>query len=109
MKTAVRALYELIRIHVRSAAMEEAKVAPFNLSGRGHEARVTLNRRLAGVLRGQNIPCVYISGYGANNHYPLRVFLRAEKSLNRILRKSPLAIYSGTAVLNEPVEVQNGR
>jgi len=103
MSSEIKKIYELIRTQVLVAVTEESRIASFNLSGRGHEPRVTLNRRLAGVLRGQNIPSVHISGFGANSHYPLRVFLRAERRIRELLPNSPLAIYSGVAYLSEPV------
>jgi hypothetical protein len=87
-----KTLYDLIRVSLKIAANEEARIAPFNLSGRGHEPRVILDKRLAGVLRGTNLPFVYMSGYGANNHYPLRVFERAQQGLSAALKKSPLVI-----------------
>ena len=103
MSSEIKKIYELVRTQVQIAVVEESRIASFNISGRGHEPRVTLNRRLAGVLRGQNIPSVYISGFGANSHYPLRVFQRAEKSIKKMLPNSPFAIYSGVAYLSEPV------
>jgi hypothetical protein len=103
MSSEIKKIYELVRTQVQIAVVEESRIASFKLSGRGHEPRVTLNRRLAGVLRGQNIPSVYISGFGANSHYPLRVFQRAEKNIKKLLPNSPFAIYSGVAYLSEPV------
>jgi hypothetical protein len=94
-------IYDLIRAQVQVAIEEESRIASFNLSGRGHEPRVTLNRRLAAVLRGQNIPSVYISGFGANSHYPLRVFLKAAQSIKKIRPDLPLTICSGVACLSE--------
>jgi len=103
MSSEIKKIYELVRTQLQIAVAAESRISSFNLSGRGHEPRVTLNRRLAGVLRGQNIPSVYISGFGANSHYPLRVFQRAEKSIKQLLPNSPFAIYSGVAYLSEPV------
>jgi hypothetical protein len=103
MSSEIKKIYELIRTQVLVAVEAESRIASFNLSGRGHEPRVTLNRRLAAVLRGQNIPSVYISGFGANSHYPRRIFLRAEKSIKKIIPNSPLTIYSGVAYLSVPV------
>lgn len=92
MRKDIKSLYELVRVHLRIAVLEEMNISAFNLSGRGHEPRVILDRRLAGILRGAELPFVYISGYGANFHYPLRVFVRAHASLAKALKKSPLAI-----------------
>ncbi|SMC82987.1 hypothetical protein [Polynucleobacter kasalickyi] len=103
MSSEIKKIYELIRTQVLIAVAEELRIDSFNLSGNGHEPRVTLNRRLAAVLKGQNIPSVYISGFGTNRHYPLRVFLRAEKSIKQLLPNSPFTIYSGVAYLSKPV------
>ncbi|MCB1061796.1 MAG: hypothetical protein KDN20_02605 [Verrucomicrobiae bacterium] len=81
-----------IRSAISSAIEEETE--PFNLSGRGHEPRVTLCLRLAAIIRGVEIPCVYISGYGANCHYPERVFRRAAKTLKRKLGWEPIQFLS---------------
>ncbi len=51
------------------------------LSGRGHVARVTLNRRTAACIRGLELPSVYISGRGANNHYPESLVRKASEIL----------------------------
>jgi hypothetical protein len=76
----------------KAVALEEKK-QPFSLSGRGHEPRVTLDASLARVLRDASIPAVHISGYGANTHYPARVFDRARQILLKRLRWSPIAMY----------------
>ena len=68
-----------IRLAVAEAVKQEAKKKPFNLFGRGHEPRVTLDRRLATILRGQDIPRIHISGYGANYYYPRRVLETASE------------------------------
>ena len=90
MKPATKTENETIRSEVAEAARIEA-LLPFNLSGRGHEARVTLDRSLAAILRGVHLPKVYISGYGANYFYPRRVFRRAARELTRRLGSSPIA------------------
>ncbi len=46
-----------------------------SLSGRGHVPRVTLNGQTAAALRGLDLPKLFISGYGANWHYP-RTFVK---------------------------------
>lgn len=84
------AINEIIRNEVVAAAQKEAARRPFNLSGRGHEKRVTLDSSLAGILRSADIPHEYISGFGANNHYPRRVFARAARALKRKLGWSPI-------------------
>lgn len=66
---------EAIRAAFLKAAVEEP--GPFRLSGRGHEPRVTLNRKTAAAVKALEIPRVHISGYGANYHYPLRLVSRA--------------------------------
>lgn len=87
---------DLIRELVLVAVAKEEKVGDFQLSGRGHEPRVTLNRSLAGILRGLDIPRVTISGYGANNYYPRRVFGRAIALLKQRLKYSPIAFSDST-------------
>lgn len=82
----------LIRQAVLAAAQQEGAKRAFNLSGRGHEPRLTLDRSLAQVLSGLEIPSVYISGYGANNHYPQRVLISAAKLLKRRLGWSPIRL-----------------
>ena len=77
---------------LKAVAVEEA-IAPFNLSGRGHEPRLKLDRRLAAILRGVEIPAAYISGYGANSFYPTRVFVRAVDILTTRLGWSPMVVY----------------
>lgn len=52
-----------------------------SLSGRGHIPRVTLNRKTAASLRGVELPRVYISGYGANWHYPQSLVKKAASIL----------------------------
>ena len=81
-----------IRKSVLQAAEEERKVSAFNLSGRGHEDRVSLDASLAAVLRGMDLPKVVISGYGANNYYPLRVFQRAMALIGSRLEHIPIRL-----------------
>ena len=90
MKPATKTENDAIRDEVAAAARIEA-LLPFNLSGRGHEARVTLDRSLAAILRAVALPKVYISGFGANYYYPRRVFTRAARALTRKLGSSPIA------------------
>ena len=86
---------DAIRLALLEAVSIETLKSPFRLFGRGHEPRVTLDRKLAAALRGVSIPCVNISGYGANNFYPYRVFITAVGLLNESLGWSPIA-FSGS-------------
>ena len=96
MNAKLRLENDAIRIAVADAARDEARRSlPFNLSERGHERRVTLDRRLATILRGQDIPHVFISGYGPNYHYPKGVFESAAHLLKERLGASPIAFYEG--------------
>lgn len=81
-----------IRRLVIQAADEEREARAFNLSGRGHEGRVSLDASLAAVLRGLDLPKVVISGYGANNYYPLRVFQRAMRLLGSRFEHMPIGL-----------------
>ena len=92
----LKSLHSLIRDAVTSAAKLEAEMCDFRLSGRGHEPRVTLDRKMAGILKQCAIPRVTISGFGANNFYPKRVFERAKAALVKRLGWSPIEIISGT-------------
>ena len=76
-----KTLYRMIRDEVIQAAARQGKQAPFNLSGRGHELRVTLDRHFASILRDCDLPRITISGFGANNFYPARVFHEASENL----------------------------
>jgi len=80
-----------IRKAVLKAAAQERRKAPFMLFGRGHEARITLSVSVAAILRGLDIPRVFISGYGANYFYPRRVFATATRSLKRKFGRSLIA------------------
>ena len=51
-----------IRQAVLRAAAQEQRKCEFKLFGRGHESRVTLSVSLAPILRGLDIPRVYVSG-----------------------------------------------
>jgi hypothetical protein len=82
----------VIRELVLVAVARERQVSEFNLFGRGHEPRVKLDVQLAAVLRGFDLPRVTISGFGANNYYPARVFKRAITLLKRRLKWSPIAL-----------------
>lgn len=88
-----------VRRAVSDAAAEEERRAPFRLSGRGHEPRVTLDRALAAVLRSAKLPRVIIAGYGPNHHYPRRMLERAVTSLMNRLGWSPIGLGSQSAHL----------
>ncbi len=81
-----------IRKAVLKAAAQERRKAAFNLFGRGYEPRITLDRSVAAILRGLDIPRIFISGYGANYFYPRRVFVTATKILKKTLHRSPIVV-----------------
>lgn len=93
-----------IRRALLEAARAEVARAPFALSGRGHEPRVTLDRRLAAVVRSLDLPHVVISGYGANKHYPLRVFERAATQVKKRVGWPAIVVSRGTAWRQDPSE-----
>ena len=90
---------QAIREAILNAVSLERKNAPFILVGRGHEPRLTLDQSLAAVLRGVRIPCFQTSGYGANQHYPARVFRRAQRMLRQTLGWSPIGTSAFFGVL----------
>ncbi len=87
-----RKINQAIREALLEAANVEQAKSLFVLNGRGHEPRLTVDRRLAGVLRNVSIPHTWIAGYGANTHYPTRVFELAVQILRKRLGYSPIAI-----------------
>lgn len=96
-------LYAVIRDEVAKACERESRKREFVLSGRGHEPRVTLNRTMAALLKQCSLPRVTISGYGANNFYPARVFTSARTALLRKLGWAPFEISRDSSVyLVEP-------
>ena len=88
-------LYKIIRDEVMQAAVNQALIGPFNLLGRGHEPRVTLDRQLAAILRDCALPKITITGYGANNFYPARVFQEAALNLEARLSWTPMMFGTG--------------
>lgn len=72
---------------------------PFNLSGRGHEPRCTLDRRLAAYIRGMEIPHIVISGFGANKHYPKELVDRAAEILEKTIGWSAINTFNDSAYL----------
>lgn len=93
-----------IRRALLAAARAEGALAPFALSGRGHEPRLTLDRRLAAVVRSLDLPHVVMSGYGANKHYPLRVFERAATQVMERVGWPAIVVSRGTAWRQDPPE-----
>ena len=96
-----RGANDRVRQALLAASELEAAERPFQLSGRGHEPRVTLDVRLAQVVRSLGLPRVEISGFGANKHYPERVFARAAADLRRQLGWSPIELSFGKAWLQD--------
>lgn len=94
-----RTVNDRIRRALAAAAEAEEAREPFSISGRGHEPRVTLDRRLAQVVRALGLPCVYIGGFGANKHYPHRIFARAARQLEQDLGWAPISVSAWKAAL----------
>jgi hypothetical protein len=92
---------DAIRKAMSDAANRERRVRPFNLSGRGHEPRVTLDVRLAAILRGLDIPHVRISGYGPKKFYPVRVLKSAATYLKRRFGWPPVVVSGSNAYRGE--------
>jgi hypothetical protein len=56
---------------------------------------------MAGILRGCSIPRVSISGYGANNYYPERIFTTAAIAIAAKIGLSPFeAIYGSVHLID---------
>jgi hypothetical protein len=94
-KSKTNAIGAEIRIAFQKAS-EEVK-GPFKLSGRGHEARCTFNRRLSAYVRGMDIPHVYISGFGPNKFYARRVVIRAAEIVNKKMGRQIIHLYEDSA------------
>jgi hypothetical protein len=86
---------DVIRSALQVAIKEEEAIRPFNLYGRGHEDRLTIDRRLAQVIRGIDVPSVKLSGYGGRE-YSKRVFERAANQLRKELGSSPIKFYDNS-------------
>lgn len=82
----------LIRETVRRISAEQSALREFKLSGRGHEPRVTLDIKLAATLRYENLPRIFISGYGPKYFYPRAIFEWAREELLSILGWAPLEL-----------------
>jgi len=95
---------ETIRQGVLSAVKKEKASCPFRLKGPGCEVLVTLDRSLAGILRGQEIPRVSGGGSSPRFFYPARIFVRASKVLLHQLGWNPL-VFAGTAKNPETVHL----
>lgn len=80
-KAAKREITQQIRSALLEAQHAERALRPFKLSGRGHEPRVVLDVATAAMVRSIHLAHVSISGFGANNRYPARVFDRAVQLL----------------------------
>ena len=99
-----------IRKALLAATRSEERRRPFALSGHDHEARITLDRRLAAIVRSIDVPRVRTAGHGRSMHYPRRVFVRAARALERRLGWSPISVSESWAQLrteerspNEPL------
>ena len=89
---------EKIRETLAKAAKVEAKKQGFHLRGRGHEPRVSLTCKVAAILRGNQLPCTFISGFGTNHFYPRRVFARGAAMLEKQMGRPILAIHGASVV-----------
>ena len=76
---------------------------PFNLRGRGSEARCHFDKRLAAYMRGVGLPCVILSGYGANKYYPLRLVERAAEILNQSMKREVICFHESCAYIDDPL------
>ncbi len=98
-----------LRTVLEDIAAREARETPFMLSGRGHEARVSLDRQLAGILRACELPRVHIAGWGANYFYPKRLFLSAQPVLKERLGWEPFGFSrDGSVYLTDQPATSNG-
>jgi hypothetical protein len=98
----IRSFRDDVRQAVLQAIEIESSKGPFNLKGRGHEDRVTLSRSLAAIVRGEEIPRLYISGYGPNYFYPKRIFETAQKIIKDQPGKLKLNSYESTVYIQMP-------
>jgi hypothetical protein len=65
----------------------------FNLYGRGHEPRVHLNRSMAAILRGCDLPSIKTGGFGRpSKFFPTSIFVEARTNLVQRLGWSPFEI-----------------
>lgn len=96
-RTRERLWNKAVRQAYLMAAHLEFQRKPFNIFGRGHEARVTLCREDAAILRGvASLPSnplhrVYIAGFGAKHYYSKRLIDTAECILAEFKKELQLA------------------
>ena len=88
-----------LRLIIREVFVEaqELERPPYNLTGRGHEDRVSLDRTLSAILRGTEITRLYIPGFGPKYWYPARVVKTAAKIINRRVGKAVIKFYGTCA------------
>lgn len=84
-------LNESIRHWVLKASKEEADLDPVHLKGRGHGPRI------AGILRGLNLPRLRIDAYDPNHFCPAMFIVRAQKAVHQELGGRPMA-FDGSKV-----------
>ncbi|MBZ2178822.1 MAG: hypothetical protein K7J47_14050 [Acidobacteria bacterium] len=94
MPSEIKLLYQLIRLHVNIAVAQRASLRPSNLKGRGHDPRVTLDTRMAGILRGEDIPNIDIPGLSGGRYFPREVFAAAHESLKNAIGSPVLSVDS---------------
>lgn len=94
-----KSINKTVREALCRAVQLEVQRGEFKLSGRGHEDRVTLDVQLASVLRGTELPRVYISGFGANYYYPKRIFTTAQRVIGQKPGSPALRILESTATV----------
>lgn len=97
-----RTAKDTLRKALLKAVSVEESGAPFELSGRGHEPRVTLDRQLAAILRSIDLPRVHISGFGANNFYPRRVFQTAQLIIGDGQEQPRICFYGDSVYVELP-------
>ena len=54
--------------------------------------------KVAAILRGNQLPCTFISGFGTNHFYPRRVFARGAAMLEEQMGRPILAIRDTSVV-----------
>jgi len=97
------------RMLIRDAFLKAMQLekGPFNLKGRGHEPRVTLDKQVAAILRGVDLPRLYISGYGANFYYPARLIARAAELLLKDKADLVLANYQNSIYITTKKHIRS--
>src|SRR5688572_29164929 len=92
---------QAIRDAVQAAVRAERKKGTFNVSGRGHEPRISLSGQLATILRGVDIPGMYVSGFGSHSLYARRVFKTAREIFRERFRWDAIAVGDHSAYRKE--------